>query len=167
MLTLPPSVKINMAVEPCDMRKQFDGLAMLVSRCCAGGAQWASVRLLNKRATHVRIMFWDRNGYCMVSKRLERGTFRVPWDAQGTSRADARGGRSSRAGVDSGRDRVARGEAQSAVDSDGNSVVNNIVGGVRKIVALRDSVRVLGEGVTDTTTPPQEVQDLAGVRAML
>jgi hypothetical protein len=31
---------------------------------------------LNRRATQVRILFWDRDGYCVLAKRLEQGTFR-------------------------------------------------------------------------------------------
>lgn len=80
MLTLPPSVKIHIAVEPCDMRKQFDGLALLVEQVLRRDARNGHLFVfLNKRSTHVRILFWDRSGYCMISKRLERGTFRVPW----------------------------------------------------------------------------------------
>lgn len=86
MLTLPPSVKIHIAVGPCDMRKQFDGLVVLVEQVLRQEARSGHLFVfLNKRATHVRVIFWDRNGYCLVSKRLERGTFRVPWDAQETS----------------------------------------------------------------------------------
>jgi transposase len=82
MLTLPPSVKIHIAVEPCDMRKQFDGLVVLVEQVLRQEARSGHLFVfLNKRGTHVRVIFWDRNGYCLVSKRLERGTFRVPWDA--------------------------------------------------------------------------------------
>jgi len=85
VLTLPPSVKVHIAVEPCDMRKQFDGLAMLVEQVLREEARSGHLFVfLNKRATHVRIIFWDRNGYCLVSKRLERGTFRVPWNAEET-----------------------------------------------------------------------------------
>jgi transposase len=81
MLTLPPSVKIHMAVEPCDMRKQFDGLTVLVEQVLRQDARNGHLFVfLNRRATHVRILFWDRSGFCMVSKRLERGTFRVPWE---------------------------------------------------------------------------------------
>jgi transposase len=73
MLTLPPSVKVHIAVEPCDMRKQFDGLALLVEQVLRHEARSGHLFVfLNKRATHVRIIFWDRNGYCLVSKRLER-----------------------------------------------------------------------------------------------
>jgi transposase len=31
---------------------------------------------LNRRGTQVRILFWDRDGYCVLAKRLEQGTFR-------------------------------------------------------------------------------------------
>lgn len=31
---------------------------------------------LNRRGTQVRILFWDRDGFCILMKRLERGTFR-------------------------------------------------------------------------------------------
>ena len=31
---------------------------------------------LNRRANQVRLLFWERDGFCLVAKRLERGTFR-------------------------------------------------------------------------------------------
>jgi len=34
----------------------------------------------NRRRQHCRTLFWDRNGFVMIAKRLEKGTFRVPWD---------------------------------------------------------------------------------------
>jgi transposase len=85
MLTLPPSVKVHMAVEPCDMRKQFDGLVLLVEQALRQDARSGHLFVFfNKRSTHVRVLFWDRSGFCTLSKRLERGTFRAPWAAQET-----------------------------------------------------------------------------------
>ena len=83
MLTLPSSVKVYMAVEPCDMRKQIDGLVLLVEQVLRHDSRGGHLFVfLNKRATHMRVIFWDRSGFCMLSKRLERGTFRVPWGVQ-------------------------------------------------------------------------------------
>jgi len=39
------------------------------------------VVFFNRRRQHCRILFWDRNGFVMIAKRLEKGTFRVPWEA--------------------------------------------------------------------------------------
>ena len=36
----------------------------------------------NRRGDQVRILFWDRHGYCLVSKRLARGVFRLPWQRE-------------------------------------------------------------------------------------
>jgi len=76
MLTLPPSVKIYVAAEPVDARKSFDGLAALVE--ANFGKDPLSGHLfafLNRRGHLVQLLFWDRNGYCIVKKRLEAGTF--------------------------------------------------------------------------------------------
>lgn len=77
MLTLPSGVQLFIATRPTDLRKSYDGLTALVE-----GQFGRSVRaggifvFLNKRATQVRMLFWDRDGYCILMKRLEAGTFR-------------------------------------------------------------------------------------------
>jgi transposase len=77
MLTLARASRLFIATRPTDLRKSFDGLATLVE-----GQFGRQVRsgdafiFLNKRATQVRMLFWDRDGFCIVMKRLEAGTFR-------------------------------------------------------------------------------------------
>lgn len=76
MLTLPPSVKIFVATLPVDGRKSFDGLPSLVD--ATFGQDPLSGHLfvfLNRRRTQVRVLLFDRAGYCVVIKRLEAGTF--------------------------------------------------------------------------------------------
>lgn len=84
MLRLPESVRIFVASSPTDMRKQADGLAALVKGVL--GAEPRSGHLFvffNRGKDIVRILFWDTNGFCVVSKRLEAGRFRVPAVAEG------------------------------------------------------------------------------------
>lgn len=83
MLTLPPSVKIYVAAQPVDARKSFDGLAALVE--AEFGLEPLSGHLfvfLNRRGHVAQMMFWDRNGFCIVKKRLEAGTFKLVRQAQ-------------------------------------------------------------------------------------
>jgi transposase len=81
MLTLPPSVKVYVATAPCDMRKQYDGLALLVEQGLGKDPRSGHLYVaFNRRGDHVRILFWDRNGYALFGKRLERGRFRLPWE---------------------------------------------------------------------------------------
>ncbi len=78
MLTLPPSVKIYVSVQPVDARKSFDGLATLVE--AEFGLEPMSGHLfvfLNRRGHVAQLLVWDRNGYCIVKKRLEAGTFKL------------------------------------------------------------------------------------------
>jgi transposase len=78
MLTLPPSVRIYVATEPTDARKSFDGLVALVES--EFGLEPRSGHLfvfLNRRGHVAQMLFWDRNGFCLVKKRLEAGTFRL------------------------------------------------------------------------------------------
>ena len=78
MLTLPSSVKIYVAATPVDARKSFDGLSALVQS--EFGIQPLSGHLfafINRRGHIAQLLFWDRNGFFLMKKRLEAGTFRL------------------------------------------------------------------------------------------
>lgn len=80
MLTLPPGTRLYVATSPVDGRKGIDGLAALIrsefDRDPLSGAMYV---FFNKRADRVRILYFDRDGYVLVLKRLELGRYRPPW----------------------------------------------------------------------------------------
>lgn len=66
-----------MATAATDLRKSYDGLAALVEGSFGYDLQGGDLFVfLNRRATQMRILYWDRDGYCIWMKRLEAGTFR-------------------------------------------------------------------------------------------
>jgi transposase len=76
MLSFPPTVRVFLCHEPVDMRKSFDGLCGCVEQML--GADPLSGHLFvffNRRASMVKILVWDRTGFCIYCKRLERGRF--------------------------------------------------------------------------------------------
>ncbi|HEX2732283.1 MAG TPA: IS66 family insertion sequence element accessory protein TnpB [Polyangiaceae bacterium] len=79
MLTLPPSVRLWIATEPVDMRRGHDGLAGIVrmqwKQDLFGGHLFIFV---GKQRNRCKILFWDRGGFVLYYKRLERGRFRIP-----------------------------------------------------------------------------------------
>lgn len=77
MLTLPAGVRMFVATQPVDLRKSYDGLSAMVEGTFGRSARSGDLYVfINRRANQVRILFWDRDGYCIVMKRLEAGTFR-------------------------------------------------------------------------------------------
>ena len=78
MLSLPPSVRIFVAREPADMRKSFDGLTDLVIEVLKEDPQSGHVFcFFNRRRDRVKLLFWDRSGFWLHYKRIERGTFAI------------------------------------------------------------------------------------------
>lgn len=74
-----PSVRAYVCVEPVDMRKQIDGLAQMVAAVFAADALSGQVFVfLGKRRNKVKLLWWDRNGFFLLYKRLERGRFPRP-----------------------------------------------------------------------------------------
>lgn len=79
MLSLPPSVKIWAASAPADMRKGIDGLAALVRDELKGDPLSGHLFVFRgKVARRVKVLYWDRSGFCLWQKRLEHGSFRFP-----------------------------------------------------------------------------------------
>jgi transposase len=79
MLSLPSGVRIWLAARPTDLRKSFDSLAELVRQHLAADPLSGQLFVFrNKRADRVKLLYWDEDGFVIVYKRLELGTFRFP-----------------------------------------------------------------------------------------
>jgi len=79
VLTLPPSVRIFLATEAVDMRKSIDGLAALVNGILGQNPFIGYVFVFRgRRGDRIKLLVWDRNGFILLYKRLERGRFRFP-----------------------------------------------------------------------------------------
>jgi transposase len=76
---IPGSVKIFVCTQPVDMRRSFDGLALAAREVMGedprSGALFCFV---NKRRDRLKALWWDRNGYCILYKRVHAAMFEVP-----------------------------------------------------------------------------------------
>jgi len=86
MLTIPSTVRVYLATEPCDMRKSFRGLSGLVRRLLEDPLSGHVFCFVNHRRTMLKILVHDRSGYLIYYKRLSRGTFQLPVVAEGQTR---------------------------------------------------------------------------------
>ena len=76
---LPNSAKIYIAGMPVDMRKSINGLTVAVIENIEGKPQSGSLFVFyNKRVDKIKVLYWDRNGFCLWYKRLEKGKFLIP-----------------------------------------------------------------------------------------
>lgn len=81
---LPSSVRILVCIEPQDMRRSFDRLAEVVRTQMGEEPQSGALFVfVGKRPTRVKVLWWERNGYCLLYKRLHRALFVVPSSKEG------------------------------------------------------------------------------------
>jgi len=86
MLFPESQVRIWLYTGVCDMRKSYDGLSALVKRQLMEDPLSGQLFVfINRKRTQMKVLYFDRSGYCIWSKRLEQGTFHAP-RAEGTKK---------------------------------------------------------------------------------
>ena len=86
MLTFGATQRIFLAIEPVDMRKQFNGLWALAAEKLKEDPFSGSLFVFtNKDRNRLKILFWDGSGVWVLAKRLEKGRFSWP-QGSGTTR---------------------------------------------------------------------------------
>lgn len=77
MIRLPSTIYV--ATAPVDMRLSFDRLAGIVREHLGEDPREEMVAVFhNRRRTHLKLLWHDGRGYCVIYKRLDRGLFRIP-----------------------------------------------------------------------------------------
>ena len=73
-------IRVFLYGQPADMRCSFDGLQTLTrQRLGLDPTSGAMFCFINRRATQMRVLYFDRSGFCIWAKRLEAGRFLSDW----------------------------------------------------------------------------------------
>src|SRR3954471_14500983 len=77
---LPSSVRIFVCTQPQDMRRSFDRLAQVAREVVGEDPQQGGAMFVfaGKRGTRLKVLWWDKNGLCLLYKRLHGAVFELP-----------------------------------------------------------------------------------------
>ena len=79
MMTLKPDTKVFLAMGTTDMRKAINGLSVIVSEQMQLDIFSSNLFVFcNRSQTILKILYWDKNGFCLWQKRLEKDRFKWP-----------------------------------------------------------------------------------------
>ena len=78
--------EVYLYTEPVDMRKQMNGLSVLVEHVLEQNPMDGSLFVFcNKQRDKIKVLFWEKNGFIIFYKRLEKQRFKWPSKAEGHS----------------------------------------------------------------------------------
>lgn len=84
MLSFTGSLKVFLALVPCDLRKGFSGLQTVASESLHEELRSGALLVFcNKGRTRLKMLYWDENGLWLLMKRLEEEPFSWPRDVSG------------------------------------------------------------------------------------
>jgi transposase len=79
MIVQSADVKVYLASGNTDMRKSINGLSLLVEGAMGHNPLSGSLFVFcNRKRTILKLLYWDRNGFCLWQKRLEKERFKWP-----------------------------------------------------------------------------------------
>ncbi len=80
-------LKVCLAAQPADLRRSFEGLALLVRGALKEDERSTQIFVFtNKRRDRIRMLYWDGTGLWLMTKRLEQGTFAWPKVSEGAAK---------------------------------------------------------------------------------
>lgn len=81
-MLLNPEVNVFLCQKAVDMRKSIDGLSIVVASAMEKnpGETGDIFLFYNKAINKLKVLYWDKNGFCLWYKRLEKGKFMIPKD---------------------------------------------------------------------------------------
>ena len=82
-------IRVHVYGRPVDMRKSYDGLYALTRQELGQDPLNGHLFVfINRRATQMKVLYWDRSGFCIWAKRLEQGRFLSNWNRVTTREMD-------------------------------------------------------------------------------
>ena len=81
MLTIPSNARLFLCQVPVSMHKSFEGLGAIVEQMFPGELlSFALFIFLSRRKDHMKVLYWDGDGFVIFYKRLEKGCFAIKKD---------------------------------------------------------------------------------------
>lgn len=78
-MRLPSNTKVFLALGTTDMRKSINGLSIIASEQMSQDIFSGNLFVFcNRKQTILKILYWDKNGFCLWQKRLEKDRFKWP-----------------------------------------------------------------------------------------
>lgn len=109
-------IRVHLYGSPCDMRKGFDGLYALTRHGLGQDPLSGNLFVyVNRRATQIKVLYFDRSGFCVWAKRLEAGRFISDWRTVRTREMDWTGLKLLLEGIETVRQRKRYRHVQSQV----------------------------------------------------
>jgi transposase len=82
MLSFHAQLKVFLAAAPCDLRLSFNGLWAAAQTQLGEDPKGGALFVFgNRRHNRIKILYFDGTGVCLLTKRLEKGTFHWPRSA--------------------------------------------------------------------------------------
>ena len=84
-------MRVCLAVAPVDLRRSFEGLALLVKEALHEDERSSQIFVFsNQRRNRIRLLYWDGSGLWLMTKRLETGCFSWPQVPDGAGKIKLR-----------------------------------------------------------------------------